>query len=920
MLVGREAELAHLTTLVDDVVKGHGRAVLMRGEAGIGKSALLDASRSAARDRGLRVLWVAGIESEAELAFSALYDLLRPVISRRSVLPAPQSAALASALALAPVVPGDRLAVCVATLRLLEHVAADEPLLVIVDDLPWLDSASRECVMFTARRARGQLAVLMAARDDDHSSDLAPLFGRLEEMVVPRLEHAVVIQLLKDTAPDMVTTVVERLAEAADGNPLALRGLAAALDPAQRSGRAELPVPLEPGRQLGDLYQARFIALPGDTRLALLVAAAYQGDDVRVIGSACTALGSDVQSLAAAEEVDFVRIWAGRLSFAHPVVRGTIYHRSPAGQRRSVHAALAGVLQGEERAWHLGSAALAPDEDIARELEAAGQAAIARRGPGPASAALERAARLSPDADQCARRLLAAGEAAFAAGSPARSLTLLKEAAEMTRDSVVRATAHHRRGQTLVVSGQLPSAIDLLTREAERTKTEYPSLAAAMLSEAAVACNVAAECRRALRLAEEAASLIESSAPIEVRAHVAATLRMSRVFRGEQARTQPLLTDIDRLTASIDPLSPAGQSMTVALNVRLWTGDFERVRDETLATRARAQESGALSALPMLFVVEADSRYRLGDWAAAGRLAAEAVSTGQDLNQPSAVGHAQLLIARLAAARGDDEYTCRTTIAAMIASAEATGAHSGMALAGAVGGFLELGLGRITPAIKQLRRVAEFYLESGMEEPTLIPWEADLVEAYLRAGDIGGAEATLTTMDRRATVAGVPTAVGPYRRCRGMVTVDFDEHFSAALRADDQRPMPFERARTQLAYGRRLHRVKRRAEARAVLHDAVSGFQALSSAPWLAQAEAELLAAGGRRPSAKRDVSPATLTLQERHVAETVARGISNRQAAAELFLSPKTIEFHLMHVYRKLGIRSRAQLAKALRGTDAGS
>lgn len=919
MLAGRERELAQLSCLVEDAVAGRGRSLLVRGEAGIGKSALLEASRSAARERGVRVLWVAGIESETELAYSALYDLLSPVISRRGVLPEAQSAALASALALEQVVPGDRLAVCVATLRLLEHAAADEPLLVIVDDLPWLDSASRECVMFTARRVQGQLAVLLAARDDN-TDDTAALLGHLSELVVPRLDHDAVVQMLKQAAPDMVTSVAQKIVEAGDGNPLALKGLADALDHAQRCGRAELPVPLAPGALLNDLYQARISALSADTRLSLLVAAAHQGDDLRVIGSACAALELDVQGLAVAEEVALVRIGAGRLSFAHPLVRGAVYHQSPAGQRRSVHAALAGVIQGEARAWHLGAAALAPDEDVAGELEAAGQAAIARRRPGPASAALERAARLSPDPERCARRLLASGEAAFAAGVPTRALALLGEAARTTTDSTIRAVAQHRTGQTLMTCAQLPAAIELLTREAERTRTDHPSLAAAMMSEASQACNSAADCRRGLRLAEEAATLIETNAPLEVRAQVAAVLRAARVFRGSLDRSDPLLSDVDRLIQSVDPLSPAGHSISLTLSLRLWTGDFERVRDDSLATCARAQEAGALAAVPMLLVAAAECQYRLGDWSAAERTAAEAVATGEELGQLTAAGQAQVVMVRLAAARGGDEQGCRAAIAATIAIAEAVGAHSGLSFAVAALGFLELGLGRIAPAIEQLERVAQMFDDSGMEEPTLIPWEADLVEAYLRAGDIGGAETTITAMGRRATAAGIPTATGPYRRCRGMVAKDFEDHFVAALRADEQRPMPFERARTLLAYGRRLHRVKRRAEARAVLHDATSGFRALGAAPWLAQAEAELLAAGGRRSSMKKQTSSAKLSPRERHVAETVAHGVSNRQAAAELFLSPKTVEFHLMQVYRKLAISSRTQLVEALRRTDDGS
>lgn len=916
MLVGRESERSQVTDLVRDAAEGRGRALLVCGEPGIGKSALLEEARSAARELDVAVLWVSGVESETELAFSALYDLLGPVIGDRAALPPSQSAALASALALEPGVPGDRLAVCVATLGLLQHAAADKPLVVLVDDLPWLDSASRECVMFAARRVRSRLAMVLAARIDD--LDPRVRHAQLPELMVPRLDRESALRVAKLATPDLVPSVAESVAEAAGGNPLALMSLATALEPAQRSGLAELVVPLGPAPQLEDLYRGRITALPAGARRALLLAAAYQGDDLRIVGAACAALGADVRGLAAAEDARLVKIWAGRLSFVHPLVRGAVYHLSPAPLRRSVHAALASVLQGEARAWHLGSATLVPDEDVAMELENAGDAAMARRGPGPACSALERAARLSPDAEQCARRLLAAGEAAFAAGLPDRALNLLGEAAETTSDPGVRAAAQHRRGRTLMATASMDAAIDLLTREAERAKDSHPSLAAAMLAEVAQACQVAADCRRALLLAREAASLIEATAPLSVRALVAAMLRTALVFRGELDRADPLSAEADRLIRSVDPLTPAGQSIQVALNLRLWTGELERVRDDGLAACSRAHELGALSALPMLLVAVAECQYRLGDWAAAENTSAEAVATGQELNQPSAAGHAVLIIVRLATARGQDEESCRQTVARTAAMAEATGARSGLAFALAALGFLELTLGRIAPAIEQLERVARLYDASGMEEPTLIPWEADLVEAQLRAGDVAAAEVTLTAMERRATAAGLPTAMGPYRRCRGMVEEDFDDHFLAALRADDLRPQPFERARTQLAYGRRLHRARRRAEARDTLRQAVTGFDALEAAPWLAQARAELVAAGGRRSVVSRGpVDPDRLTRQERHVAETVARGISNKQAAAELFLSPKTVEFHLLQVYRKLGIGSRAQLPEALRHAE---
>ena len=915
MLTGRETELARMVELVEDVARGRGQALVVHGAAGIGKSALLEAAGLVARQRGVQVLSVAGVESEAELAFSGLHDLLSPVISERRVLPAPQSAALASALALEEVVPGDRFGVCVATLRLLEHTAAATPLLVIVDDLPWLDSASRECIMFAARRVSGPFAMVLAERDEDHPS----LCTHVPELVVPRLRHAAAVQLLTHAAPDMVTSVAAVVAEAADGNPLALQGLAAALDPAQRSGLAELPVPLAPGLQLNTLYQKRLAGLPREHPAGApdrrgLPGRRPEGDRLRLLRAERRRQPASRRPRRSSSS------GSGRveLSFAHPLVRGAIYHQSPTAERRSVHAALAGVLQGESRAWHLGIATLTPDEAVACELEAPGRPHWPAGVPVRPSSALERAARLSPDAERCARRLLAAGEAAFAAGLPDRAMRLLGEAATTTADSAVRAAANHRHGQTLVVSAQLPRAIDLLTREAERTKADHPSVAAAMMSEAALACLVTADCRRALQLARAAADLIEPGAPQEVRAHVAAMLRTALVFRGVRDRTHPLLSEADSLIQSVDPLSPAGQSLTVVLNLRPWTGDLERVRDDALTACARARDLGALSAVPMLLVVLADCQYRLGDWVASETAATEASLTGQELNQPNAAGHASLIMARLAAARGTDEQGCRATIAATMAADEAAGARSAVPYAFAALGFLDLGRGRIQPAIEHLERVARFYDESGMEEPTLIPWEADLVEAYLRAGRVDAATAAIAVMGRRAAASGVPIAIAPYRRCRGMLAKDFDSHFQAALDAHQQRPMPFERARTLLAYGRRLHRVRRRAEARAVLHDAVSGFTALGAAPWLDQAEAELRAAGGRRSSVlgKTESTSGTLTPHERYVAQTVARGLSNRQAAAELFLSPKTVEFHLVHIYRKLGISSRSQLIEALRRT----
>lgn len=906
MLIGREAELVRLDRLVEGLFDGHGGALLVRGEAGVGKSALLEELRARALRRGACVLWAHGVESEAELAFSGLHDLLAPLVGELDGLPAPQAVVLASALALTAPQPGDRLAVCVATLSLLNRCAARRPLLAVVDDLPWLDSSSRECVLFAARRAGGLVLLVLGGRDRDLPSGTAGL----PELRLGPLARPDAFRLLGEAAPDLVAPVAAAVADAAAGNPLALIELAATLGPSQRSGSAGLPVPLSPGPRLGDAYRRRLEDLSDAARQVLLLAAAYEGDELRVIGAACAAAGADVSQLAAAERVALVRVADGRLRFAHPLVRGAAYHWCSAAERRAAHAALAAVLPGEQRAWHLGAATLAPDERVAAELETAGQAAMARRGPGPASGAHERAARLSPDAGQFARRMLAAGEAATAAGLTERALALLEEAAGAATDDVVRASAQHRRGLNLYRSGAIRPAIELLAGEAMRVAAAAPSRAAMMLADAAMASAAAAQCQRSLEFAERAAELLGQGGTVAIRANVLAALGWALMMRGQACRAGPILAEAERLADTFDPLSDAGQSVTHNLNFRLWTGAFERIRDLSLANCARARETGVLSGLAINLVNVIECTYRLGDWSATAAAIAEAVATGEEIGQPMWVGHARAAGARLAAARG---HPARDQARAMIAIAEATGARSGVAFALGTLGFLELGLGRIDAAVAELEELARFNQDAGMQEPTLIPWEADLVEAYLRAGRPSDARRALAVMGRRAEAAGTPMAAAPYARCRGMAEDDFDELFHTALRLDNQRPMPFERARTHLAYGRRLHRSRRRADARRHLHAAVAGFARLGAAPWLAQAEAELHAAGGRRRSPA--AASHELTPLERRVAAAVARGQTNRQAAAELFVSPKTVEFHLGLIYRKLGIHSRTQLAAALAG-----
>jgi DNA-binding CsgD family transcriptional regulator len=886
MIVSRSAELDRLDEVLGGVRAGAGRALVVHGDPGIGKTTLLEALVERCGD-DVTVLRASGVETEAELAFAALCDLVGPIAERRRELPAPQSSALAAALALGPPAPGDRLAVCVATLELLR---AAGPVVAVVDDVQWIDAASRECVLYAARRAGGPVAVVMAARDPWDRR------AQLPELELGPLPGGGALELLRRRAPDLSPPVASAVADAAGGNPLALVELPASLTPEERSGVAPLELPLDPGGRLRRAFASRIDELDPAARRALLVAAAHPGADLMAIAAAC---GPEVERLAQAEARGLVRIGAGELRFAHPIIRGAAYHSATPAERRAAHAALAGVVGGERRAWHRAAAAVGPDEEVAGELETVAACAAARRGFAAAAAAYERAARLSPHADAAARRVLAAGEAAAAAGARDRALALLEEAA---RDDALRARAQHQRGRIMVWSGSPIEAVHLLVRESGRN----PALTPAMLADAANGCTVTNSFHRAEELARRAVELYDGDPA--ARGPLLAMLGWALLLRGKAPEAEPVLREAERLAEGLDPLGLHGPWQHLLLLSRLPLGELERARAESLAVCERARQAGALATLGSTLIVLAEAAYRLGDWATADDAVAEAVRVTGDTGQHTWHGYALTLGTRLAGARGECEAG-REAAAASLAIVAANDIPSGLRFVHGALGFLELSVDRVDEAIAELEVVERLVAGSGHEDPTLVPFASDLVEAHVRAGRLADAERLAAVVERQAATSGTAFAGAVAGRSRGMLADDFEPAFAHALACDRRRPMPFERARTLLALGRRLHRARRRAEARERLRDALAGFQRLGATAWAAQAQNELRAAGGRR----RPASEGALTPQEQRVAAAVARGASNREIAAELFLAPKTVEFHLRQIYRKLGIRGRTQLVATL-------
>ena len=904
MLIGREPELERLEELLEGARSSRGGALLVRGEPGIGKTALLGAI--AERSEGLGVLTARGLESEAELPFSALAELIEPLLAALSELPAPQRAAIEGALALGPPAIGDRFATCAGLHRLVCSAARDRPLLLLIDDVQWLDSASAECIGFMARRLeRTPVALVAAARSDEQ-----PAVGveGLDHVLLERLEPEAARSLLRRRHANLSEAATEAILEAAAGNPLALIELPAAIG----EGADPSAPMIAPSQRLHAAFSNRLAPLSRDARTALLVAAAAWSRSLGPIAAACQRLDLDPRALEEAEEHRLVNIAPESIEFAHPLLRGTVYESAPAKARREAHRALAESVGAEERGWHLAAAAIGPDEDAASALDLSARRAAERGAPVAAAQAHERAAALSVTPEARSRRLTAAGRTASAGGRHAHALELLEQASEVDDPDLRGAAVERLAMVSLYEAGNARTAYRLLEGEAERLAATEPLRAASVLADAGVAATTIGDCRLALATAERARDLLGTGGDGTERAQVLSILGWSLTMRGESGRARELLAEVDELLPDVDPFSPAAQSIALALNSRIPSEEYERAREECGAIVAGCREAGMLGMLPFPMAVEADACHRLGDWDAAAERSTEAVELAEEIGQRGPLAQALVIRVWLLAGRGDEAGARAAAERALAISEPADfGAITMFVLAGL--GFLELGLSRVDEAIETLERVAAIADESGFDEPTLIPWAPDLVEAYVQTGRSADARRAAATLAGQCERAGGAFARALAARADGLVGERFDEAFSRALELHEQRPAPFERARTELAFGTRLHRARRRVEARTHLREALEAFEDLGAAPWAARARAELRAAGAIERA--RVYGPDELTAQEMRVALAVARGAKNREVAAELYLSPKTIEFHLGRVYRKLGIHSRAELATLVAG-----
>jgi DNA-binding CsgD family transcriptional regulator len=917
MLLGRAGELAHLNGLLLAAKQGHSAAVVISGEAGIGKSALAESmARTAAAQADTVVLRTRGIEAESAIPFAGLADLLRPIQHLLRELPGPQAAALAGALALGPPTAGDRFAVAAATLSLLAmaaQVGSRGSLLCVVDDAHWLDPSSAEALVFAARRMRAEGSVMVFTVRDNESG--TGRFLVLEQLRLRGLDTESATALLeRSVGRPLPPQVLERLLTDTGGNPLALLELPGLLTEDQLSGKTPILEPLPISSLLTESFLRQVRELPQRSRTALVLVATSDLEATDLVEHALQQAGGSLADLEPAEAAGLISIGDGHLAFRHPLIRLAVYHTATPSQRRSAHHQLAVALDSvaapqaeERRAWHLAAATLTPDEGVAATLEQVGRAASSRYSHAVAARALERAAGLSPSRTERARRLLAAASAAVPAGLVQDAIRLYEQARIWTDDPVVAAIAECEQHR-LAVWGSTPEASRArLFAFAARIEDRLPEVAARAYLAAAQAGVTHYDVPAITTGVERAARLAGSDEHVALRCDVLAAV--AAVQAGDADRADELLRGRRAQLASEDTFD-VDQLVTISAGCYLALQRTAEARP--LLTRAvdasrQANAAGLLAVqLPWMAMLE----WLDGNWASALALAHEAVELAPETGWLAQLPDSLSILARIEAGFG--MTSCREHAAQSVAATRSGGHTSTKVHALAAVGLLELGLGHPQEAADALkdalaatgpRTAPHLHLQ-------ILP---DLVEAYARAGQPDQAAVELAQLDDLAARAGRFPARAAAARCHGLLAPrDFAEHFDQALRWHAKGTPPFDRARTHLAYGARLRRSRDRAGARVQLQSALELFERLGAAPWAQRTRAELVSSGGSAP-AHSDIIELQLTPQELQVALAIQRGLTNAATAAALFLSVKTVEYHLSNIYRKLGIRSRTQLIRAL-------
>ena len=904
ILRGRIPECAALDRLIDSLRGGESGVLVLRGEAGVGKSALL--KYVSTRAAGVRVARATGVESEMEFAFAALHQLCAPFLDRVDLLPPPQRDAVETAFGLSSGIPPDLFFLGLAVLGLLSQVGAEEPLLCVVDDAQWLDQSSAEVLAFVARRLRADpVAFLFATR----ASTAADVLSGLPELQLEGLRGPEARELLCEVVRGPLDErVADRIVAETGGNPLALlelpRGLASADLAAGFGSAGALPV----SRLIQSSFLQRVRALPAETQTLLVIAAAEPTGDPATLWRAGRQLGIGADAAAAAKDDGLISIGT-HVTFRHPLLRSAVYRDAPEELRRAAHGALGAVTDPDadpdRRVWHRAHAAVGADETVAQELEHSAERAKARGGVAATAAFLERAATLTADPPLKATRALAAAEAEHAAGAHDAALELLALAEAGPLDERQYARAEWLRAD--IVSLQSPGGeaapARLLLSAANRLDALDPALARQAYIHAVIFAKYSGsvEARSSVgeMLHRREARRTRSSAPPQRASDLFLTGWALLLTQGFPAGTDLLR---DAMCAFRDDPQP------YELEIRgLWQGAADVAKalcdDETwyvLAARwvDRAREAGALPALAAALRSLGDIHVYAGEFAAAVPLFAESVAITEAIGERP-FSNTELLLD----AWRDGEMKALPGITTSLEH------ETGREVVEWAQAVRYNGNGQYGAAAVAAQRACGHHPRGGSSFVL-----AELVEAAARAGDHGHAKAALDVLLERTQVSGTDWALGVEARSRALLSSDEEaEHlYEEGIERLSRTRIRSQLARTRLLYGEWLRRVRRRSDAREQLRIAHEMFDEMGARAFAERAGRELRATGEtvrKRSAARSD----QLTAQEEQVARLAREGLSNPEIGVRLFISPRTVEYHLHKVYSKLGITSRSQLVLAL-------
>jgi len=904
-LLDRRSERAVVDRLLDRARTGNSAVLVVRGEPGIGKTVLLDYAASRASASGFRVVRGWGVESEMELAFAGLHQLCVPLLGRLDQLPKPQRDALAVAFGMREGQAPDRFLVGLAVLSLLAATAEDQPLACVVDDAQWLDRASVQCLAFAARRLLAEpIALIFAVREPADDQELAGMVG----LTVSGLGLADARTLLASAIGGRVDAQVrDRIVAETGGNPLALLQLPRGLGPGELAGGFWLPDPRPLTNRIEDSFYRQFRSLPRQTRRLVLTAAAEPTGDVTLLWRAAELQEIPPDAVAAAETAGLVELGA-RVHFSHPLARSAVYQAAAAGDRRAAHRALAEATDphadADRRAWHLAHAAPRPDETVAAELERSAGRAQARGGLAAAAAFLERAAALTPDPAQRAERALAAAQAKIQAGAFEAAVKLLGVAEAAPLGELQRARADLLRAQLAFAASRGSDAPPLLLKAAKRLEPIDSDLARDTyldaLNAALFAGRLASPGGRPQEVAAAARAAPRPSHP--PRAPDLLLDGFAANFTEGYSAGLPILRRamgaFDRETSAEEDLRWLWLACIAA--VHLW--DYDRW--DTFSSRhvRLTRDAGALSELALALIQRVYALLFAGELVAAASLVEE-VQVVTEATGSRIAPYGDLCLAALRGREGDMSSLATATKEEVVQRGEGLG----IGLTDWATAVYNNGLGHYENAMAAAEKASEYLVDVSVT----VNWGlVELIEAAARCGLPERGTDAVRQLSEATRASGTDWALGVEARSRALLSEGdtADRLYREAIERHGRTRMRAELARAHLVYGEWLRRENRRTEARDHLRAAHEMLADMGMEGFAERARGELLATG--ETVRKRTVDTLTdLTAQEAQIAKLARDGRTNQEIGSQLFISPRTVEWHLGNVFTKLGITSRKDL-----------